>query len=650
MPSNSVAEQLSGEASQNGQANKTEPKEASSMSAPKTPRLRDLPAKQLWHRTAAAALTKAWKTDPAKAGWKELRKQLRKNGSSKLVNVDSTNDKDSGAKSITPLLWGVCLSDPQLSQLFCYGFDDWYKRQNRLIANANSEAKLAAAVEAWVEQSGERTTSPLFGLECITWAYALPVIADRLKSDLWWRLCEQLELIARQAQDWRSGDDAPCADMITQQLLAGELGLTLACVLPPCKPLRNLGKPAANALTEGLLAATDGEGLPPGRALSCLGLIAGCWTRCRAWTKQTGERCWDAAAETQYEWLVRQMIRLARPDGTLALSRGKPATQPTSLLATALGFAGDESDEAAAALRLKKIKLPARRRTAAPDPSVNSEWSGVSVLSAGWTPDTPQLTVNYDNLTIDLELIVRGKPVLSGAWESQVSIDGSPVEIAGSWEEQCWYSDEDCDYLELAIALEDGSRLERLMLLARNDEALMLSDVLFTKRREPVGVEVETRLPFADGVQFNPEDETRDGWLTLGKKNMAGVLPISLAEWRADPRFGELSADGNQLLQSRQAAVRTLCSPLWFDLKAKRFAKQRTWRQLTVAHGLQPVAQDVAVGYRVQSGKDQWLMYRSLDEAMNRSVLGQNLSSEALVGRILPDGDVEEYYEIEKDD
>jgi len=67
-----------------------------------------------------------------------------------------------------------------------------------------------------------------------------------------------------------------------------------------------------------------------------------------------------------------------------------------------------------------------------------------------------------------------------------------------------------------------------------------------------------------------------------------------------------------------------------------------------VAQSLEIQPHDVAVGYRAQCGKDQWLIYRSLVEPANRTLLGQNLSSECLVARFLaPEGEIDELLEIE---
>jgi hypothetical protein len=83
------------------------------------------------------------------------------------------------------------------------------------------------------------------------------------------------------------------------------------------------------------------------------------------------------------------------------------------------------------------------------------------------------------------------------------------------------------------------------------------------------------------------------------------------------------------------------------DLDSKRSKKPRTWRQLTVAESLVVVPSDAAVGFRAQFGRDQWLIYRSLGPAGNRSVLGQNISSEFFAGRFKSNGLVDQWIEIE---
>ena len=56
-----------------------------------------------------------------------------------------------------------------------------------------------------------------------------------------------------------------------------------------------------------------------------------------------------------------------------------------------------------------------------------------------------------------------------------------------------------------------------------------------------------------------------------------------------------------------------------------------------------------AVSFRVQSCLDQWFVYRSLDEARNRTALGCNMSSEFLVGRLAKNGVVTRLLEVVED-
>ena len=56
---------------------------------------------------------------------------------------------------------------------------------------------------------------------------------------------------------------------------------------------------------------------------------------------------------------------------------------------------------------------------------------------------------------------------------------------------------------------------------------------------------------------------------------------------------------------------------------------------------------DEAVGFRVQAGDEQWLLYRALDVPRNRTLLGCNVACEFLLGRIKHSGAVARTVEIE---
>ena len=66
-----------------------------------------------------------------------------------------------------------------------------------------------------------------------------------------------------------------------------------------------------------------------------------------------------------------------------------------------------------------------------------------------------------------------------------------------------------------------------------------------------------------------------------------------------------------------------------------------------MAESLSVVSRDVAVGFRAQSGPDQWIVYRSLAPAGNRTVMGQNISGEFAAGRFPASGEIKSWIETE---
>jgi len=315
-------------------------------------------------------------------------------------------------------------------------------------------------------------------------------------------------------------------------------------------------------------------------------------------------------------------------------------------LDAALTLAGDSGD-----LAIAEQVLPGRTAPAPadgsdvqfPEPAAHSEWGQVAVLRRNWMRDSEHLVIAYDDRRFRAELNCGATTVWSGLWATRITIDGRPVDVQGDWEEVCWYTDDDVDYLELEIPYSGGWRLQRQVLLARDDRFLFTADALLGAREAEI--EYRNALPLCAGVRFAPERQTREGWL-IGRRRMGLVLPIALPEWRAQESAGFLDAagDGLRLMQRRRA--RRMYAPLFIDLDPKRAARQRTWRQLTVAQRLEVQPSSVAVGYRVQVGDHQWLFYRSLAASASRTVLGQNLSSEFFAGRFRRDGHTEQLIEV----
>jgi hypothetical protein len=429
------------------------------------------------------------------------------------------------------------------------------------------------------------------------------------------------------------------------------LAVALGYLFPEVRALRALRKVARAAFSEALLELTDGQGLPHARLLPVLGPLFACWTRARWLGARLGHGPWSRKADLQYQWLVRNALRLADTNGRFLLASGDPSSPAWSngLFAAALELAGDSGDAAAAAVALPPNVVPRRIRYAKrdlPRPSLNSDWSGIAVLASGWSQSDVRLALRYADEPLHVELAVDGERLLVGDWSFETACDGEPVHAAGQWERLCWETGKRYDFLELGIDLSHGLRLERQLLLGRQDAVLYVADIIVSFDSTPHSLQHSSKLPLDDGDTWRPEVETRDG-LIVGHRARAAVLPLALSEWRADHRGGSLDERDGCLTLTQESGGRALCCPLLIDLDRKRTTKERTWRQLTVGESLEVVPRDAAVGFRAQSGKGQWLFYRSLGPVGNRTVLGQNIAGEFSAGPFLSNGKYKEWIEIE---
>jgi hypothetical protein len=535
-----------------------------------------------------------------------------------------------------PLLWA--LPDEAEAQ----GTLDLLARLERFGSKRFAESDAAQTAAEWLAEAPGPVPDPCWAIEAVGWCRQLPRLATKLAADAWWALLDRL-LAAVAMTGQFDLDHHPLA----HQLIAGELALTLGYLFPEVVACRKAGRSGRRALSLGLIELTDGQGFLHGKHLDLTRPLLASWTRCRAIGHELPKGSWNAKAENEYEWLVRHTLRLTRADGSHALSHGSAGARCDDLIQTVLELAGNKDDWAIAALALPggKRKAAARaRKQKLPKSSCHTPWGETGVLRAGWDRDDSRLLAVYAGDKVRLELESAGNVLLSGAWGLDVRRNGRPLLPTSEWSEVCWVSDKDVDYLELEIELADGLTVERHMALARQDDFLFLADAVLGS--EPGTLEYRGRLPLATGISLDLGKETREGFLK-GKRRAASVMPLALPEWRIDPRVGSMHAGGGSLELCQSAAGKSLFAPLFLDLRARRTGRPLTWRQLTVAESLENQPPDVAVGYRVQVGRRQWLVYRSLAPKGNRTLLGHNLSTDFLVARFRRDGEVETLLEIE---
>ena len=278
-----------------------------------------------------------------------------------------------------------------------------------------------------------------------------------------------------------------------------------------------------------------------------------------------------------------------------------------------------------------------------------SEAAKVALLRRSREAPSEQLLVDFSGREVFTELQIGGRVVWRGDWLWQATVAGQPLAADGAWEEICWHADADVDYLELELRLANGWKLQRQMLLARKNCFLFLADALIGNDQTTprTAIHFQNMLPLASSIRFDAATETREGWLAAGSRKVATVLPLALPEWRSEFCHADLSTMDNRLALSQAAEGSSLYAPLFLDLARERVRKPTTWRRLTVAEQLEIVPRDVAVGYRAQVGDWQWLFYRSLAPRGNRTVLGQNYSTEFVACRFNRNGTTEDILEIE---
>lgn len=518
--------------------------------------------------------------------------------------------------------------------------------------------------------------------EAIAWAQEMPQLEKILESKVWLALGEVLSNLADEV-DQRTVEDSP----VIHQFLGGELAWTLATRLPQAPFSGRLERSGRAAITLGFSQILDRQGMLPAESFGYLRHLLACWTNCRALAAELPRNGFGPRLEQRYQRFVRNALRCTRPDGhpmfaadySWEWSPWGRHNLGQKLFEAVLKSSADEIGRNIAASALPRmspgVAKPPKKTADLPPASLYCEDRAVAVMRRNWNRNDERIAALFAGTTCNLELVASGRVAACGAWRFEITQQGQQLQPVSDWESNCWYSDEDVDYLELEIELTAGVKLQRQIVLAREDRFLFLADAVMSPQAG--NLEYRGVLPLAPQIEFQGAVESQEGLLVEGPKTtgsrksaagrpLAHVIPLALPEWRAEQGSGELTAiprgieprqsEGEKVreypisggLELRQtSAGQRLFAPLFIDLDRHRFRRRMTWRRLTVAEWLEPVPPDVAVGFRVALGDQQWIIYRSLAASSNRTLLGHNLATESLIARFGKDGEVTSIVEIE---
>lgn len=476
------------------------------------------------------------------------------------------------------------------------------------------------------------------GWRAVVAAHALPCLAPQADRDAWhaWRQA----LIDRAAP----GPGSEPGGELARQVVVGELALTLAALFPELSEAERLVEGAVAETRGSLESLLDSQGLLPARLQPVAFALLASWTRTLGVLGRVGATL-PAPAMERFATAVARGLTAVRADGSRALFEPAGAADHGALLHAAAEVSGRPTLR-----RLAALALPARGASrlqvprGAPLPGGASEGPRVATLRNDWSPGADAVWVDYREQVARLEATTEGTTLASGAWTVRLSIDGRGLVPLGPWEDVCWVSDGDVDYLEIDQAFTGGVRLERCIVLGRSSRWLLLADTVLSST--PGEIHYAAEWPLAANLDVRPAAETRE--LTLAERRpRTTVLPLYLPEWRSAPADGSLEAVAGRLRWQRRGRGAGLFVPLYLALSPARLRQPLTWRRLTVAQDRQRVPPDVAEAFRVQFGREHALFYRSLGPPLSRTFLGHNLATQFLAARFTPDGRVTPLVEIE---
>ena len=426
--------------------------------------------------------------------------------------------------------------------------------------------------------------------------------------------------------------------------------LTLARLFADIEACACLEAEAAGAAAEELSRLVSPEGTVglTGSAAMVERVVR--WTAIREVGRITGGIPWDDETDARWAAAATAAVRLLGGAGRGIAGAGRlPVCFTAPLLA-----AVDRRDAVISkparrtvralrrgARRPEKDKLLAR---AAHDPA-----SAIAVIRTGWDRDAIRVLVDYRTATPRLEIAVHDRMLVEGPWAWRVSLHGRPLDAEAAWSVSCWESDRKASFLEISAPLGQGLQLNRQIVVVPAERIVMLADAVITTNPAAAGsgsgLVYEGLLPLVAPLDTEEAEENREICVyDTAMRCMA--LPLALPEWKAGGG-GRFAATAEGLVLEQRTAATRLYAPIWLDCDPARVGGPLTWRQLTVADTRMNLPPHQAVGFRVQAGVRQWLVYQSLDCPRNRTLLGCNVSCDFLFGRIRRSGEVSRTLEIQ---
>ncbi|MBI1344777.1 hypothetical protein GC163_00660 [bacterium] len=499
-------------------------------------------------------------------------------------------------------------------------------------------------IKALIES--ERSPEPS-ALQTLLALELLWVMGDRIPQRFWWPLWRQtltaeLALSRAIAPYHEARHDTHAA--------VGEWQLLGSLVFAEIKGATAIRRQATKLLGQSLTTPTDSDGTPHAELLPHFTDWLAPLLRSSLWSQQAGHSLFDPDEQQLLSEAAEKAVALCRPDGRLALMNGSPTNALPILTFAADILNWSNANPSRTALRSLALHAAGQKETRPSAisvmPSNQSDWARLAVLKSGWTAGSATVTVAHHQPLPQLDVTIAGIPLIHGAWELDVRMGDTGLELADEWSCVCWESEPDADYAELQMEGPGKLRVERLVLLSRKDQFLLLADSVSGAPHGPLAL--QSRFPLAPGAAVSWETRLRAGRLEHGAAKTR-FLPLELPcdPVHSTPNRCELREEA--LVLEQQCYGQGLLAPLIIDFHPDRRKALIDWKKLTVSESGRVCPPDLAAGYRWRIGADQFLLYRSLKPAkMPRAVLGHHTANGLVVGRFDKQGDVEPVVMVEE--
>jgi hypothetical protein len=259
-------------------------------------------------------------------------------------------------------------------------------------------------------------------------------------------------------------------------------------------------------------------------------------------------------------------------------------------------------------------------------------------LRNGWSaaPDTLVIAHHRDKPLLDMTVL--GQPLFNGDWDLEIAVDGTPVALKGNWDCTCWFTDDEADFLELQLRLDEQLKVERQVLLSRNEHFAILSDVIVGP--EGCRIDYASRLPLVGEIEAETDIVTRECKIRCGSVRVR-AFPLALPDDRIVAATGSFGPSEGSLVLKQQAEG-GLLAPVFIDWEPMHRRDDADWRTLTVTEDGKVLKRWIASGHRLRLGESQFVYYRSLRSSGEmRAVIGHHTAHETVIGRFDEEGEVD---------